>query len=159
MMIYSQRVNAREGQRDSIRSAYDAVQQAWTGQDWQAWGATCAANYRFDPFVGLGLDLPGTLAWSRAWFAAFPDYTEEIADLHVGEDTVVAELIGTATSGADFVLGGATLLPATGRRFRIAYAKVLAFDDELKVVRDRQYQDRLDLYQQLGVPMPGRGGR
>lgn len=144
---------------DSVRSAYEAVQRAWIGQDWRAWEDTCAEGYRFDPFVGLRLDLPGTLAWSRAWFAAFPDYTEEIADLHVGGDTAVAELIGTATSAAEFVLGGATLLPATGRRFRITYAKVLAFDDERKVVRDRQYQDRVDLYRQLGAPVPGRAAR
>ncbi|BCK54592.1 ester cyclase [Nocardia wallacei] len=144
---------------DSVRSAYDAVQRAWTGQDWRAWEDTCAAGYRFDPFAGLRLDLPGTLAWSRAWFAAYPDYTEEIAAVHVGGGTVVAELVGTATSAADFALGGTTLLPATGRRFRIAYVKVLEFDHELKVVRDRQYQDRLDLYHQLGVPMPGQGAR
>ncbi|MBF6176767.1 ester cyclase [Nocardia blacklockiae] len=140
---------------DTVRSAYAAVQRAWTGQDWRAWADTCAAGYLFDTGTGLRLDLAGTLAWSRAWFAAFPDYAEEIAEVHVDGDSVVAELVGTGTSAADFVLGEATLLPATGRRFRLAYAKVLTFDDERKVVRDRQYQDRLGLYQQLGVAVPG----
>ncbi|WP_024806089.1 hypothetical protein [Nocardia sp. BMG51109] len=172
---------------DSVRRAYDSVQQAWSGQRWESWAETCAEGYRFDTGTGLRLDLAGTMAWSRAWFAAFPDYTEEIGAVHigpvhagspgagsenagtgsggtgtgvtdsgddrpVGAKSVVAELIGEATSVNDFVLGGATLLPATGRRFRIAYAKVLVFDGDLRVVRDRQYQDRLDLYRQLGVP-------
>ncbi|GAB2728071.1 nuclear transport factor 2 family protein [Nocardia thraciensis] len=99
---------------DSIRRAYRALQRAWSGQDWEAWAGTCAEGYRFDTGTGLRLDVAGTLAWSRAWFAAFPDYAEEIGALHIGADSAVAELVGEATSTADFVLGGATLLPATG---------------------------------------------
>ncbi|WP_280268332.1 ester cyclase [Nocardia wallacei] len=139
---------------DSVRRAYGAVQRAWSGQDWEGWAATCAEGYRFDTGTRVRLGLAGTLDWSRAWFAAFPDYAEEVGALHVGADSVVAELVGEATSAADFVLGGTTLLPATGRRFRIEYAKVLVFDADLKVVRDRQYQDRLDLYHQLGIRLP-----
>ncbi|RDI42747.1 ester cyclase [Nocardia mexicana] len=144
---------------DSVRRAYYAVQRAWSGQDWEAWAGTCAEGYRFDTGAGLRLDVAGTLAWSRAWFAAFPDYAEEVGALHIGADSAVAELVGEATSTADFVLGEATLLPATGRRFRIEYAKVLVFDADLKVVRDKQYQDRLDLYGQLGVRIPADLGR
>ncbi|MBB5911333.1 putative ester cyclase [Nocardia transvalensis] len=142
---------------EAIERAQAAVQRAWTGQDWEAWAATCAEGYVFDTGTGLRLDLAGTLAWSKAWFAAFPDYTERVAEVHAGPDSAVAELVGEATSAGDFVLGGVTLLPATGRRFRLAYAKVLVFDAERKVVRDRQYQDRLDLYHQLGVRFPSDG--
>ncbi|MFF0493459.1 ester cyclase [Nocardia sp. NPDC004068] len=135
----------------TTRRAYDEVQRTWSAQRWDDWAATCAPAYEFDTGSGLRLDLAGTLAWNRAWFTAFPDYTEEIVAVHVTTDTAVAELSGRGTATAEFALGGRTLLPATGRAFELAYAKVLIFDADGKVVRDRQYQDRLGLYRQLGV--------
>ncbi|MGV9816963.1 ester cyclase [Nocardia xishanensis] len=136
---------------NSIRQAYEAVQRSWSEQQWDAWADTCAEEYEFDTGTGLRMDLPGTMAWNRAWFAAFPDYEEEVRDLHIATDSAVAELVGRATSSADLVVAGTTLLRATGKRFEIAYAKVLTFDTRNRVVRDRQYQDRLGLYRQLGV--------
>jgi predicted ester cyclase len=135
---------------NAIQRAYDVVQRSWTGQQWEAWAATCAPDYAFDTGTGLRLDLAGTLEWSRAWFAAFPDYVEDIRALHPAPNSAVAELVGRATAVNDFVVAGVTALPATGRRFEIAYAKVLVFDTDLKVVRDRQYLDTAALRRQLG---------
>ncbi|MBV7705405.1 ester cyclase [Nocardia nova] len=136
---------------NAIRQAYDTVQRSWTGQQWDAWAATCAPDYAFDTGTGLRLDLAGTLDWSRAWFRAFPDYAEDIRAVHPAPNSAVAELVGRATSVDDFVVAGATLLPATGRRFEIAYAKVLVFDTDFKVVEDRQYLDTAALLRQLGA--------
>ncbi|NKY44399.1 ester cyclase [Nocardia cerradoensis] len=135
---------------NAIQQAYDAVQRSWTGQQWDAWAATCARDYAFDTGTGLRLDLAGTLDWSRAWFTAFPDYAEDIRALHPAPNSAVAELVGRATAVNDFVVAGVTVLPATGRRFEIAYAKVLVFDADAKVVRDRQYLDTAALLRQFG---------
>ncbi|WP_063064147.1 ester cyclase [Nocardia violaceofusca] len=135
---------------NAIHQAYDAVQRSWTGQQWDAWAATCAPDYEFDTGTGLRLDLAGTVDWSRAWFTAFPDYAEDIRALHPAPNSAVAELIGRATAVNDFVVAGVTVLPATGRRFEIAYAKVLVFDADVKVVRDRQYLDTAALLRQFG---------
>ncbi|OXR44802.1 hypothetical protein B7C42_02756 [Nocardia cerradoensis] len=135
---------------NAIQQAYDAVQRSWTGQQWDAWAATCARDYEFDTGTGLRLDLAGTLDWSRAWFTAFPDYAEDIRALHPAPNSAVAELVGRATAVNDFVVAGVTVLPATGRRFEIAYAKVLVFDADAKVVRDRQYLDTAALLRQFG---------
>ncbi|WP_157163382.1 ester cyclase [Nocardia aobensis] len=135
---------------NAIQQAYDAVQRSWTGQQWDTWAATCAPDYEFDTGTGLRLDLAGTLDWSRAWFTAFPDYAEDIRALHPAPNSAVAELIGRATAVNDFVVAGVTVLPATGRRFEIAYAKVLVFDADVKVVRDRQYLDTAALLRQFG---------
>ncbi|SHN34567.1 ester cyclase [Cryptosporangium aurantiacum] len=124
-----------------LASRFATVNAAWTGQDWDAWRATCAPGYTFRPLPGWELDVPQTLAWSRAVFAAYPDYRETVHHLHVTDDTVVAEVAGTATHTGPFELPGQPALPPTGRTLRHEYAKVLVFDDAGLVTHDRQYLD------------------
>jgi hypothetical protein len=130
---------------------YRNVQRCWTGQDWDGWKATCAPAYTFDPGLGPVRDVEATMVWNRAFFTAFPDYTEEIRYLHAGPAVSVAELVGHATSTGPFDLGDGSPLPATGKSFEIRYAKVLEYDADGLVVRDHQYQDLLPVLQQLGL--------
>ncbi|MEV0595893.1 hypothetical protein [Nonomuraea cavernae] len=44
------------------------------------------------------------------------------------------------------------MIPATGRRFELPYVKVLVFDGDGLVIRDRQYQDWGAVRAQLGAP-------
>jgi len=137
-----------------LRKAYEVVQQAWSSQRWDDWLLTCAQDYVFHPGRGLALDREQTITWNRALFAAFPDYTEDVRHVHVADGTVVAELVGRGTSTGDFVLFGRTAIPASGKSFELRYAKVLVFNSDSLVRLDRQYQDRLDLFAQLGDPGP-----
>ena len=127
------------------------VQRSWTSQDWDTWQATCAATYTFDPGLGPVRDLDATMTWNRAFFVAFPDYTEEVRYLHAGDGASVAELVGRGTSTGPFDLGDGNPLPATGRAFEIRYATVLEYDGDGLVDNDHQYQDLLSFFQQLGV--------
>lgn len=130
---------------------YDVVQTSWTTQDWDGWRATCAPGYRFEPGLGPTRDVEQTMVWNRAFFTAFPDYVEEVRRVHAGPDSVVAELVGEGTSSGAFDLGDGNPLPATGRPFRLTYAKVLELDAGGLVVHDRQYVDLLGLLTQLGL--------
>jgi len=90
----------------------------------------------------------------EAMNAARISYTEVVSHLHVTDRTVAAELTGKGTHTGDFVLTGGPPIPATGRPFDLVYVKVLDFDSRGLAVRDRQYQDRLDLLAQLGILAP-----
>ncbi|MHA7984930.1 ester cyclase [Rathayibacter sp. CAU 1779] len=128
----------------------ERVQKAWTQQRWDDWRLTCADAYRFQLSPGIRLDLEQTVIWSRAWFAAFPDYREQVTGLYTSDSAVAYELVGNGTSSADLLLFGRTVIPqAPGRRFEIRYAKVLVFDDDGEVVEDRHYLDTQTLRSQL----------
>jgi len=137
-----------------LREAYEIVQQAWSSQRWDDWLLTCAQDYVFHPGMGLTLGREQTMEWNRALFAAFPNYAEDVRHVHIAGDTVVTELVGRGTSTGDFVLFGRTAIPASGKSFELPYAKVLVFNSDRLVTLDRQYQDRLDLFTQLGDPGP-----
>ncbi|GAA3385773.1 ester cyclase [Cryptosporangium minutisporangium] len=124
-----------------IAARFTAVNEAWTGQQWDAWRATCAPAYTFRPLPGWQLDVPETLAWSRAVFTAYPDYRETVRHLHVAGDTAIAEVAGTATHTGPLRLFDGPELPPTGRPLRHEYVKVLVFDDAGLVTEDRQYLD------------------
>ncbi|WP_168203872.1 ester cyclase [Humibacter ginsenosidimutans] len=118
------------------------VHEAWMRQRWDDWRRTCADEYRFDLTPTIRLDLEQTLAWSRAWFTAFPDYREEVKAVYTSDAGVAYELIGAGTSSADVRLFGRTVIPhVPGRSVEVRYAKVLVVNDAGKVIRDRQYLD------------------
>ncbi|MGC4932223.1 ester cyclase [Gordonia sp. DT30] len=127
------------------------VQNAWTRQRWDDWRRTCADRYRFHLTPTIELDLEQTLAWSRGWFAAFPDYREQITALYRSDDTAVAyEIVGAGTSSADLHLGGRKLIPhSPGATFEVRYMKVLVLDGDGRVLKDRQYLDTQTLQSQL----------
>ncbi|MFJ4165557.1 ester cyclase [Microbacterium sp. NPDC089698] len=126
------------------------VQQAWSRQHWDDWRATCDDSYQFRLTSTMHLDLGQTLEWSRAWFAAFPDYTEEVRGVYVSAGSVAYEVTGRGTSSADLTFSGRTLIPlARGRTFTVDYAKVLVANAAGKVTHDRQYFDADALRRQL----------
>ncbi|WP_216908411.1 ester cyclase [Nocardia sp. NBC_01377] len=136
---------------DAVTGVQRRVQQAWSTQRWEDWADTCARDYLFDTGIGYRMNQEETLRWSRAWFYAFPDYTEEVGHVHATRSSVVYELVGRATATGAFVLDGKVLLPATGNPFELSYAKVLEVDEWGMVTRDRQYLNQASLLLQLGL--------
>ncbi|MFC4122601.1 ester cyclase [Nonomuraea zeae] len=134
-----------------LRELQRAVQQAWSGQRWDAWRATCADGYTFDPGIGVPLDLEQTMLWNIATFTAFPDFSEVVRHVYIDGNTVITEVLGQGGSAGEFRLFGSTLIPATGRRFELSYVKVLVFDERGLVIEDRQYQDWGSVRAQLGA--------
>ena len=132
---------------------HEVIQRSWVTQDWKAWRHSCAPDYAFDPGMGALRDVDGTMVWNRAFFTAFPDYTEEVTHVHIDVElrTVVSERLGAGTSTGPFDLGDGNAIPATGHRFQLPYIKVLEFDSDGHAPRDRQYWDRLALLTQLGL--------
>ena len=132
-----------------IEGLYRRIERLWTGQEWHEWSRTAALQYRFDPGTGDPRDLAGTLRWSTGIFAAFPDYSQDLEHVVVTGATAVGVAVcrGTHTGTLDLDLG--FVLGATGRGFELPYVKVLDFDADGLVVRDRQYLDATSLLDQI----------
>ncbi len=124
-----------------LTERYRDVERAWTTQNWLAWQRTVAVGYRFEPGVGPDRDVQATLAWSKAIFTAFPDYTQTLERVvRSGQDVAgVAVAAGTFTGPLDLGLGPP--LEPTGASFEIPYFKVLRFDNHALVLHDQQYLD------------------
>jgi predicted ester cyclase len=130
-----------------LREQYRSYEQAWSRQDWDALRATLSPRYTF-LHGGVVRDLDQMIGWSKGVFAAFPDYVQEVQNVYVDGDTLVAEAVGRGTHTGALTVGNGRSLPATGRSFESSYVKILRFDDGL-VVDDRQYQDLGALLAQL----------
>ncbi|MFW0789675.1 ester cyclase [Gordonia sp. CPCC 205333] len=127
------------------------VQDAWVRQDWHDWAATCAPTYRFLLTPSFpALDASQTVAWSRAWFAAFPDYTEQVRGVYSTDRAVAYELIGSGTAMGDLIFGGRIVTTCRrGSTFVLPYVKVLVVNDGGLVEEDRQYLDVSSLENQV----------
>ncbi len=128
---------------------YRRIERLWTTQDWDAWSRTVAPGYAFEPGAGGRRDVDGTLRWSRAIFAAFPDYSQDLQHVVVTGSTAVGVALcrGTLLGRLDLDLGFE--LEPTGRRFELPYVKVLEFDADGLVKHDRQYLDAGSLIDQI----------
>lgn len=146
----------------SYQERYREYAHLWCAQDWTAWQQLVSPTYSFDPGVGQCRDLASTLQWSRAIFAAFPDYRQRLEYVIETGNTVTGVAVAQGTLSGTLDVGG-QLLKATGERFTLPYVKVVRFDEHGLVDDDRQYLDHALLMRMVtgehpdGVDLPSGG--
>jgi SnoaL-like protein len=131
-----------------LYARYREIEQLWASQSWEQWAATVAPQYRFDPGVGALRDVDGTLEWSRALFAAFPDLSQSLDQVVVAGRTGVGVATTHGTFAGPLKLGTVVMQP-TGRTFQLPYVKVIEFDRDGMQITDRQYMDSNLLLDQI----------
>lgn len=111
-----------ERNRDAVRRFYDVVWNRW---DTAAAADVVAADVRFRGSLGSSLvGREGFLNYVEQVRTAFPDFHNQVDDLIVEDDTVVARLTCAGTHRGE--LFG---IPPTGRRITYAAIAILRLDE------------------------------
>ena len=105
-----------------------------------------AARYDDEAYEARYIGRDGVRAFYTDLLRAMPDLQIEVVQRHVGEATVVLEVIIRGRH-----LGSWRGLPPTGRPVQFALCGVYTFDDEDRLAGERIYYDRATVLRQLGV--------
>ncbi|MFC5827177.1 ester cyclase [Nonomuraea insulae] len=89
----------------------------------------------------------------RHFFEGFPDLKITAWSKPTLDDPAVTEYMMTGTHDGPFLLAEGRVLAATGRHIAIRGAAVSTIERGM-IVADRDYYDQLELYSQLGLPIP-----
>ena len=95
-----------------------------------------------------------TIAFFMAECAVFPDGRLDVQKVISSGDHVVTECTYTTTHTVPFSLPDGSTIPPTGRRAVLPCATIARAKDGL-LVSNRAYWDNLDMFAQLGWPVPG----
>ncbi|MBF8189064.1 nuclear transport factor 2 family protein [Nonomuraea sp. K274] len=86
-------------------------------------------------------------------FASFPDVQLTAWNKPLLDDPAVTEYTMTGTHDGPFQLADGSVLQPTGRHIAIRGAAVSTIENGL-IITERDYHDQLELYNQLGMPIP-----
>ncbi len=95
-----------------------------------------------------------TIAFFKAEWAVFPDGRLDVQKVISSGDHVVTECTWTTTHTVPFPLPDGSTIPPTGRKGVLPCATIAEARDGL-LVSNRAYWDNLDMFTQLGWPLPG----
>jgi steroid delta-isomerase-like uncharacterized protein len=123
---------------------------AWDSHDSEGF-----ANLFADDFVLNDIGSPepirgreGLLAYTNAWFSAFPDMTVKRTNRVVSDDAVAAELEFTGTNTGPMMMGGKEI-PPTGKMVKGRGTYFVRVRDG-KVAEFNSYPDLAGMMMQLG---------
>jgi steroid delta-isomerase-like uncharacterized protein len=111
-----------------------------------------AAHYDDEPWDAHYVNHEGVRAFYAEMLRALPDFHIDVRRRHVGEDSIVLEVVIRGTH-----LGTWRGLPPTGRRIEFPLCGVFTFDDEDRLAGERIYYDRATMLRQAGVFHEPRG--
>jgi predicted ester cyclase len=136
-----------------VRQVHERLASAFNSKDEE--GVRNAVSDDIE-FLLPGVRLVGKDAYiemARMYWNAFPDFSVNVAAIHVDGDTVVEEGTFTATH-TGLLVGPDSEIPATGRRIDLPYIDCFTIRGD-KVSSDRLIFDRLIMLEQLGLlPQP-----
>ncbi|GAA4582323.1 hypothetical protein GCM10023194_16720 [Planotetraspora phitsanulokensis] len=89
-------------------------------------------------------------------WTAVPDMRFTVWQTIVEGEEVAATALGTGTHTGPLLITGGDLVPGTGRRISIRCCWVFTVEQGL-IVSYHLFYDQLEMYAQLGLPMPGGG--
>jgi steroid delta-isomerase-like uncharacterized protein len=132
-------------------AAASAMFDAWERRDFDGMGERLASGVSFNDAPG-GHVVKGrddVRDWYASWASAFPDGVAGATVSAASGDTVAVEgvLVGTNT-------GAFGSLPPAGKSISVAWANVLRFDSDGRVISGTAYYDMLTLMVQLGHAAP-----
>jgi steroid delta-isomerase-like uncharacterized protein len=104
------------------------------------------ARYDEEPWDDHHIGSDAVRAYYDGLFRALPDLAIDVRRRHVGEDTVILEVI--ISGHHQGIWRG---LPPTGRQLRFPLCGIFTFDDEDRLTGEKIYYDRATVLRQLGV--------
>lgn len=137
--------------KEEIERLDDQGIAAWDAHDPEGFASLFADDYVLDdigsPEPIRGKD--GLLAYTQAWFTAFPDMSVKRTNRVVSDNAVAAELEFTGTNNGPMMMGGNEIPPTgktvTGRGTYFARVR------DGKVVEFNSYPDIAGMMMQFGV--------
>ena len=105
-----------------------------------------SARYHDEPYGAIHAGHDQVRAYYAAIFSAMPDMNIEVRKRHVGEDSIILEVVITGHH-----LGAWRGLPPTGRRVEFPLCAIYTFDEANRLAGERIYYDRTIVLRQLGV--------
>ena len=125
------------------------VLAALQANDFRAWEAALADDFRAHYPGSPNLDAAGAKAFNAVFPAAFPDLIFEIQQVIVDGDTVVIRAEGTGTFTHPLTTPQGIVAP-NGRVGRVPLILMTTLRGD-RIVEERTFWDRMDLFQQLGL--------